>query len=256
MIAIVLAWLAGATAFPPRALLAFPTGETLHSGKQGVTCAACHSGGASPAVQFIGPAAVEIGERATYRFEVQSMAANQIAAGFNVAASGGLLGTLPDQDEQLIPVPGSTAELTHTQPKMNADMVAEWDFTWTAPTTPGTYTLFGAGNSVNLNGLDTGDRSNTASFEIVVSEATAPTPTATPIPTETPPGVRTGPSGHCVGDCNGDGTVTVDELITGVNIALGNQSIDACPALDANGDGIAEINELIAAVAAALTGCA
>ena len=26
----------------------------------------------------------------------------------------------------------------------------------------------------------------------------------------------------CIGDCNGDGRVTVDEIITAVNIALGN----------------------------------
>jgi hypothetical protein len=255
MVAIRALWLAGALAFEPPALLAHSTGETLHSGKQGPTCAECHSGGVAPAVQFIGPAAVEAGESATYRFEVQSMAAQQIAAGFNVAASGGLLGMLPDESEQLIPVPGSTAELTHTQPKMNMDMVADWDFTWTAPPAPGAYTLFGAGNSVNLNGLPTGDRSSTTTFQVVVSEAAAPTPTATPLPSATLAGVRTGHSGHCVGDCNGDGAVTVSELITGVNIALGNLPIDACSVLDVNGDGMVEINELIAAVAAALTGC-
>ncbi len=255
MVALLILSLAGGMAFDPPALFAHSTGETLHSGKQGSTCAACHAGGVTPAVQFIGPAAVEVGESAMYRFEVQSMAAKQIAAGFDVAASGGVLGTLPDQREQLIPVPGSTAELTHTQPKSNVDMVAEWDFTWTAPPTPGTYTLFGAGNSVNLNGLPTGDRSDTATFHVVVSGGAAPTPTATPLPTGTPPGVRTGPSGPCIGDCNGDGTVTVDELITGVNIALGTLSIDACSALDENRDGTVEINELVAAVASALAGC-
>ena len=49
--------------------------------------------------------------------------------------------------------------------------------------------------------------------------------------------------------------MTVDELIKGVNIALGTTSVDACPSFDANGDGAVTINELIAAVNRALTGC-
>jgi len=54
------------------------------------------------------------------------------------------------------------------------------------------------------------------------------------------------------GDCNGDGMVTIDELITGVNIALGNLPVTACPAFDTNRDGRVTIEELIAAVNAAL----
>ncbi|MDX2168469.1 MAG: hypothetical protein SF182_15450 [Deltaproteobacteria bacterium] len=60
---------------------------------------------------------------------------------------------------------------------------------------------------------------------------------------------------QCVGDCNGDGEVTINELIVGVNIALGSANVSACPSFDANGDGEVAINELIAAVNAALSGC-
>ncbi len=35
----------------------------------------------------------------------------------------------------------------------------------------------------------------------------------------------------CVGDCNADGAVTVDELLLGVNIALGSAAATACAAL-------------------------
>jgi hypothetical protein len=59
----------------------------------------------------------------------------------------------------------------------------------------------------------------------------------------------------CVGDCNGDGTVAINELITGVNIALGNQLLSTCPAFDADGDGSVAINELITAVNNALGAC-
>jgi hypothetical protein len=65
----------------------------------------------------------------------------------------------------------------------------------------------------------------------------------------------TPPTPSCVGDCDGDGEVSIGELILGVNISLGNQQISACPAFDANGDGGVGINELIQAVNNALEGC-
>jgi hypothetical protein len=59
----------------------------------------------------------------------------------------------------------------------------------------------------------------------------------------------------CVGDCNRDGAVTVDELLTGVNIALGNLPIDRCTAFDTNADGAVTIDELLTAVNNALGIC-
>jgi len=56
------------------------------------------------------------------------------------------------------------------------------------------------------------------------------------------------------GDCNGDRVVTIDELIHGVNIALGNLPLSACPVFDANGNGQVTIDELITAVRNALYG--
>ena len=60
---------------------------------------------------------------------------------------------------------------------------------------------------------------------------------------------------QCVGDCNGDGTVRVNELVRGVNIALGNLAPFTCPAVDRNGDDDVEIFELLNAVNNALGGC-
>lgn len=59
----------------------------------------------------------------------------------------------------------------------------------------------------------------------------------------------------CAGDCNGDGSVGINELISGVRIATGEASVDSCPAMDADGDGAVAINELIGAVRNALNGC-
>jgi hypothetical protein len=59
----------------------------------------------------------------------------------------------------------------------------------------------------------------------------------------------------CVGDCNGDGAVSVAELIEGVRIALGDAPLSECPAFDGSGDGELRIAELVSAVGAALAGC-
>lgn len=59
----------------------------------------------------------------------------------------------------------------------------------------------------------------------------------------------------CVGDCNLDAGVTVDEIIVGVNIALGSTPADECMAIDGNLDRQVTVDEIITAVSAALTGC-
>lgn len=59
----------------------------------------------------------------------------------------------------------------------------------------------------------------------------------------------------CVGDCSRSARVRISDLITAVNIALGNQPLDACDTLDTNGDLLVSINEIIAAVGNALNGC-
>src|SRR5262245_24845863 len=62
-------------------------------------------------------------------------------------------------------------------------------------------------------------------------------------------------SAACVGDCDGSGEVTVDEIITMVNIALSNAPLSACPAGDADGSGEITIDEIIIAVNNALGMC-
>jgi ELWxxDGT repeat protein len=59
----------------------------------------------------------------------------------------------------------------------------------------------------------------------------------------------------CTGDCNGDGFVTVDELIRGVSIALVEEPLDQCPAFDTDGNQIVTINELLSGVTNTLSGC-
>lgn len=63
------------------------------------------------------------------------------------------------------------------------------------------------------------------------------------------------PCAGLVGDCNGDGSVRISELVLAVNIALGNAELATCPAADDQGDERVSVVELIRAVNDALEGC-
>jgi len=86
-----------------------------------------------------------------------------------------------------------------------------------------------------------------AACDMGTCQVAAPTATATRTPS---PCV-----GDCVGDCGDDGQVTVDEILTMVNIALGNMGMSSCSVGDANGDGQITVDEILTAVNHALNGC-
>ncbi len=91
----------------------------------------------------------------------------------------------------------------------------------------------------------TGTAAADPNVQIALEDNKLPTPT----PTSTPPTIA------CVGDCNGSGEVTVDEVIKGVNIALDNAPLDTCPEFDLDGNGEVAVTELIIAVNNVLDGC-
>lgn len=62
-------------------------------------------------------------------------------------------------------------------------------------------------------------------------------------------------AGTCVGDCDVSCDVTVDEIVTTENVALGELPVARCKSGDANGDGLITIDEIIVAVTDALNGC-
>jgi len=70
---------------------------------------------------------------------------------------------------------------------------------------------------------------------------------AAPTPTPTP--------SACIGDCSTDGYVTIDELLTMVNVALGKASLLDCPGGEANADNHITVDEILRAVSNALNGC-
>ena len=99
---------------------------------------------------------------------------------------------------------------------------------------------------------------NTFSGTVTVIDTTISAAVAT-IPVGFAPfGVAFGPAlaGSCAGDCNEDGRVTVDEVILGVAILLGEEPLKACGSFDGNGSGTVTVDELLEAVQHALGRCA
>ncbi len=90
---------------------------------------------------------------------------------------------------------------------------------------------------------------------VTSEQAATLTPTVTPTPSRTPLPTNTAtPPFSCVGDCNGDHQVTVDEILTMVNIALGDGQASDC----ANGiprGAQVDVAWILQAVNNALGGC-
>jgi len=84
---------------------------------------------------------------------------------------------------------------------------------------------------------------------------TAPTPAASPTPSPTPTETPTLPR-QCAGDCDSDLVITNVELLTLVDIALGDAAAAACPALATKPDGQPSVAEIVRAVNDATDTCA
>jgi hypothetical protein len=90
---------------------------------------------------------------------------------------------------------------------------------------------------------------STPTPEGTVTALTEQPVTASPTPTRTPT------PAPCAGDCNGDGRISIDELISGVNILLESAELEVCPSFDADEDGSVTVDEIVAVLQAALNGC-
>lgn len=105
----------------------------------------------------------------------------------------------------------------------------------------------------------TAESTDSPTATATASPTSSETPTETPAPpaTDTPTQLATFTPTvvACVGDCDGLGQVTIDELLTMVNIALDNTPVGACTAGDRNHDGSISVDEILAAVNNALNGC-
>ena len=84
------------------------------------------------------------------------------------------------------------------------------------------------------------------------ASATGATVTATPTSTPTPSPTR---AASCVGDCNSNDVVSIDELAKSVSLATRSVSASGCQASDVDGNDRISIDELVSAVNEALGGC-
>lgn len=248
VLALVVALLSGAAATAS----ATSEGVIGASGQaNGFFCRNCHSGGRAPILAFEGPITMNLGATATFRLIVTSQAPAQIGAGLNVAAESGALGLVAEQGTrlELNPVTRSN-EITHSSPRTNdANGQAIFEFTWQAPASAGTYMLFGAATSVNLDSSRGSDASARTTYAVAVGAvpptATPTAPSGTPTPTPTQASV-------CAGDCNGNGAVTLAEILTGIDIALGRALLSTCAPANVNGDDTINVEENVRSVNAAL----
>ncbi len=82
-----------------------------------------------------------------------------------------------------------------------------------------------------------------------------PTGSATPTPSAPVSPTASPEAGACVGDCSGDGAVTIDEVIVLVRIALGDEPLATCTRADMDRSGEITIDEIVGAVRSALLSC-
>jgi len=108
-------------------------------------------------------------------------------------------------------------------------------------------TLMVAASTPSPGGSPTVDPIPSATATLLATATTSASATvATFTPTVPPPA--------CVGDCNDNRDISVNELVTGVGIALGSLPLSACPAFECAA-GQVNISCLVAGVDAALNGC-
>ena len=137
----------------------------------GSTCSGCHSGGTIPTINLSGPATVQPGTINTYILTISG--GQQRSGGMDVSADGGtLINTLANTRFQ-------AGEIIHIQRKpVVGDGSVTWKFDWQAPTTTGSYTLYGAGLSTNGDNSTTGDGAATTTYRVVVSTNASRSPRA------------------------------------------------------------------------------
>ena len=146
--------------------LAYSAGNTRLSGKDGMTCSSCHTGGSAPTVELTGPTTLAPNATGQYTLIIKGGAAK--VGGMNVAVDNTAAVLQPGAGVNKV---GN--ELTHSAPKAFGNGEVRFDFSLVAPAS-GTVKIFGAGNSANGNGIESGDNSATVTQTVTVSGGTTP----------------------------------------------------------------------------------
>jgi len=148
------------------------------------------------------------------------------------------------------PTPTPTCSATATATPTSSTTAAPSSTATVTPTGTATLTPTQTGTgTASPSGTPTPTPSATPSS----SPTGTPVPTSTPTPILTPTFTPSPP--RCVGDCNNDGVVTVDEILMLVDFALQGASPLGCPVSDEDGNQQITLDEILTAVHNALNGC-
>jgi len=193
-----------------------------------------------------------------------AVGANQATMLIGTAAVASLFGVTPDLSmSPVIPLAGGAVCYE------SLDCVSWGDFAGTTASPSGT--PFNAAGGLRLamamrrnlakdgnpNTLSASDDTNDSAGDFLFA---TPAPrnnagqTPPPAPTATPTATPMVTPQECVGDCDSNGAVSSDELLSMVAIALGFTS-PPCPLGDGNHDGRISVNEILAAVNGAGSNC-
>lgn len=150
----------------PLPVSAYPIGENTFSGATANrTCTWCHAAGAAvPTIAIDGP--VELAPGATGRYTVTITGGPAVKAGVDVAvtAAGAVLGAGTGTKVQ-------SKEVTQTSPTPFTEGSVEYDFTVTAPTATGPFTIYAAGLSSDGLNTSSGDGTAATTWNVNVTSA-------------------------------------------------------------------------------------
>jgi hypothetical protein len=147
-------------AMAPSAAQAFNSGRTTSTGG----CNGCHGGSSNSGVtvSITGPTSLALAATGSYTLDITS---GLVGGALDIGTSGGSLGLVAPNTQLL------GGEITHTDARANNVGIFSFDFSLTAPGTPGVVTLAAAGMQFNADfGSSSADAWNTVLFLVDVPE--------------------------------------------------------------------------------------
>jgi hypothetical protein len=154
------------------------SGKTGHTSSLSSGCGSCHGSSASSSTTLgitSGSGSFSVAAGSTTSFTLTVSNASQSKAGFNLGVFTTETGNT--KTGTITAGTGSKVvggELTHSAPKTMSSGSTSFSFSWTAPSTPGTYYMRAIGNAVNGNfSADSGDDWNWMSVQQIT--VTSPT---------------------------------------------------------------------------------
>ncbi|MDH3784856.1 MAG: hypothetical protein OEV00_05945 [Acidobacteriota bacterium] len=141
----------------------------------GDNCNQCHSGGIAPTVVIGGPTSVMPGSTTRYILQISGGQGGLLGAGggLDVSTNDGTL-IASDPGTYITNFLG-VDDITHSGTRGVVGGVVTFSFDWQAPVAPGTYTIYGSGNSVDGAQGNNGDLATSTTIDItVLGAANAP----------------------------------------------------------------------------------